>query len=326
MHADRPRTPPPTPRSAPPSTQADPTATVDLYIASGAAPLAVLAADAAILDADEQARATRLRFAADRQLYQAAHVLLRCCLSRHAPVAAADWRFRTGAHGRPEVATDRCPTATGLHFNLSHTRTSRLPAKPSGAPPAVPTEASAGLVCCAVTRAAAVGIDAEWHRPMPDYLALAQRFFAPPEAAAIARADPRHGVASFYAWWTLKEAHLKACGRGLAGGLASFAFSIDATVPAPISTSVRAPPGAGFASATISLSLDDAALGPAGVWRSVLLRPPAGGWTLSAALLATASVRFRVHPIGAGSAPLQPLAASPGVLVEQAHRLDCGAL
>jgi phosphopantetheinyl transferase len=52
-----------------------------------------LAADAALLSPDEQARADRLFFADDRREFVAAHALLRRTLSRVRACAPAAWRF-----------------------------------------------------------------------------------------------------------------------------------------------------------------------------------------------------------------------------------------
>jgi 4'-phosphopantetheinyl transferase len=231
---------------------------VALHIVAGTAALTQQAAGAAVLDAEEQARAARLRSDADRLSYRAAHVLLRSALTRQLPLPPAQWRFRSGVHGRPEVDTTILTSATGLRFNLSHTRE---------------------LVCCAVTRAGAVGVDAECRRPIRDRLALAQRFFTAGEAAAIAAA--RHDgemaeAASFYAFWTLKEAYVKARGLGISMGLDQFAFRLE--------------PGA---VPQIELDVDANAPAPAGAWRCLLLRLDGGRCTLAVVLSSPEPIRVR---------------------------------
>lgn len=73
----------------------------------------------------------------------------------------------------------------------------------------------------------ALGVDLERHRPRPNWQALARRWYAPDERDWLAAlADPQTG---FLRLWTLKEALLKAIGRGLVYGLhrACFAPAAD---------------------------------------------------------------------------------------------------
>lgn len=65
-----------------------------------------------------------------------------------------------------------------------------------------------------------VGVDVQQHRiNPPPFLALARRFFAPNEAAALAALEGDALATAFYRLWTRKEAMVKALGRGLAFGL-----------------------------------------------------------------------------------------------------------
>jgi 4'-phosphopantetheinyl transferase len=228
---------------------------VTLHVAYGATALPGLAAGATVLDADEQARAACLRLHADREIYCAAHVLLRHALSRQVPMEPGRWRFVRGAHGRPEIDIAACPDAAGLRFNLTHTR---------------------GLVCCALTREQPIGVDAECRRRMADTRAIAERFFAPDEAAAVAASGAPGSAAeaaTFRALWTLKEAYIKALGRGLSMGLDGFAFRVLGEPPA-----------------RIELTCAEGAAH----WRCVLLDVAGGRCTLAAALPAPGGARFQV--------------------------------
>jgi 4'-phosphopantetheinyl transferase len=77
---------------------------------------------------------------------------------------------------------------------------------------------------------ARVGVDLELLRPRPKALALASRFFAPEETAALARwADDSEALQQrFTRLWCAKEAVLKAHGRGLSFGLEKLRFEVDA--------------------------------------------------------------------------------------------------
>lgn len=84
---------------------------------------------------------------------------------------------------------------SGPQFNISH---------------------SGGLAVCALSDSP-VGVDIERLRPMRDPIALADRFFAPAEKAAI-RASEAPSEA-FLEVWVRKEAFLKLSGRGIDGRL-----------------------------------------------------------------------------------------------------------
>jgi 4'-phosphopantetheinyl transferase len=263
---------------------------VSLYVAAGEGDLAALAATDGLLDADERECAARFVSAADRELYRAAHVLLRRALSRHAPVDPAAWRFARGTWGRPEIAAPAPCAGERLHFNLAHTR---------------------GLVCCAVTDEAAVGIDAECERPLNDALDIARRFFSPAEADALAALPAQERMQSFYALWTLKECFVKALGRGLSIELDRFAFRLAAGTPGSIAL-------------TREHSLGDCDGEGDGDWRFVQLRID-GGCTLAAGVRAARGARFHVHPISpVGRLPRLALCAcSAGVRLAGAAGL-CG--
>ena len=113
-------------------------------------------------------------------------------------------RFRVAKGGKPEL--DPALGHPDLQFNLSHTR---------------------GMVSCAMGSGHALGVDVETceaERPLAE---MAERFFAPPEVALVRAARPDGLASVFYRLWTLKEAYIKATGRGLAEPLDRFAFSLD---------------------------------------------------------------------------------------------------
>jgi 4'-phosphopantetheinyl transferase len=63
----------------------------------------------------------------------------------------------------------------------------------------------------------AVGVDIEQIRPIDNMEAIAGRFFAEPESAALCRAEIPLKRALFFRLWTMKEAWIKAAGEGLYG-------------------------------------------------------------------------------------------------------------
>jgi 4'-phosphopantetheinyl transferase len=72
-----------------------------------------------------------------------------------------------------------------------------------------------------------VGIDLEVKRPRPKAQVLANRFFAPAEAAALAALPDALREAAFVRLWCAKEAVLKAHGQGLSFGLHRLCFSLE---------------------------------------------------------------------------------------------------
>jgi len=163
----------------------------------------------ALLPAAERARAERFHFRRDWESYTAAHALLRGTLSLLASaaglsVAPADWRFSIGDHGKPEpVLPEGAPP---FRVNLSHTR---------------------GLAAVAVALDREIGVDVEWLDRTNLTIDLADRFFAPAECAQLVGLDAAAEKEALFAFWTLKEAYIKAVGMGLALPLGAFAYTLD---------------------------------------------------------------------------------------------------
>jgi 4'-phosphopantetheinyl transferase len=132
--------------------------------------------------------------------------LIRTGLSHYVPqVGPADWRFVSGAHGKPALAPSFA--SYGFHFNAAH---------------------ATGLVALAVARAPDVGIDVENIVASRAPLSVASRYFDADEARELESLPAAEKRRRFYALWTLKESWLKATGRGLAAGLGNISFSLDA--------------------------------------------------------------------------------------------------
>jgi 4'-phosphopantetheinyl transferase len=130
---------------------------------------------------EEAERAARLATPALRRRYLNAHAALRAILGN---VTTAPLEFALREKGKPYLAS-----APEIHFNLSHSREMAL---------------------VAVAREIEVGVDIERVRPLPDYAAIAQRFFPP-------GSTPPKNVRDFFRHWTRFEALLKAHGAGLYG-------------------------------------------------------------------------------------------------------------
>ena len=183
----------------------------------------------AMLTDEERARTDRYRLARDRRTSLVTRALVRLTLSRYCDVPPGRWRFRTGRHGRPEIAS---PAST-LRFNVSHT---------------------GGLVVCLVGRGRELGVDAESLRRDRRWLDLADRFFAPAEARALREVPAPGRARRFLEYWTLKESYLKARGRGLTLPLSGCRFDLPG--PAPDDIRVRFTPAIDDDPARWRFSLD----------------------------------------------------------------------
>lgn len=150
----------------------------------------------ALLSAEERARLERRTLERPRREFLMTRALLRATLSRYTGAAPLSWEFSAGEYGKPRALSPALP----FHFNLTHTH---------------------GLIALALGHEEELGIDAEdLTRRAP--LDIADHFFAPPEAQALSALPPEQRPERFFLLWTLKEAYLKACARGLSVPLSHF--------------------------------------------------------------------------------------------------------
>lgn len=142
---------------------------------------------------DEQQRFCRYLFPEHKKRFLFGRIFLRQVLSKYGNFSCSDLVFGRGKHGKPFIV---CPEeAASVRFSLSHTK---------------------DLFLCAVTTRAFVGVDGEYIKNDPAAaVKLAKRFFPPEEAACLEKLDDKDKVFLFYAFWTLREAFVKAEGKSL---------------------------------------------------------------------------------------------------------------
>jgi 4'-phosphopantetheinyl transferase len=172
------------------------------------------AAHLSLLDVGEVERGRQYRLAADSNRCLLGAVLLRVAAARHLGVRPADVNVdracgRCGAqHGRPQLP------GSGLNASVSH---------------------SGDIVAVAITSAGPVGVDIESVRAI-DFTTVATSVCTPAELTDLRVA------ADFYAFWTRKEAVLKATGEGLARPMTDLRVTPPGSAPALLGLGDGAPP------------------------------------------------------------------------------------
>ncbi len=148
----------------------------------------------------ELQKADRYMKHADRHLSLVSRALVRYVAGEVTQQDPRSLSFSTNEYGKPFLAG-----VPDIHFNLSH---------------------SHGVAVCALGRDADVGVDVEDVGRRTD-LSIARRFFSPAEANLVSKAPEAEKRALFFYIWTLKEAYIKAVGRGLSIPLNSFSFNAN---------------------------------------------------------------------------------------------------
>jgi 4'-phosphopantetheinyl transferase len=169
-----------------------------------------------VLSAEERVRQARFRFARHRQQFLVSHALVRVVLSHYSAIDPVAWVFSSNRYGRPEI--DQPKTLPSLRFNLSHTD---------------------GLAVCAVAVECDVGVDAEWLARGTPGMELASRYFAAAELAHLQAVPSAAQQRTFFDFWTLKEAYIKARGMGLAIPLDRFSFQLARDKPIGIAVAAE---------------------------------------------------------------------------------------
>jgi 4'-phosphopantetheinyl transferase len=157
----------------------------------------------ALLSMEEVARVARFHRDEDRRRAIVSRGVLRILLSRELNDAPDRIELSYGAQGKPKL---RAPSARSLQFNVSHSHEEIL---------------------VAMTRDRSVGVDIEYVRPAIDDREISERYFTAAESAALLALPDAERPTGFFAYWTCKEAFIKAKGSGLSLPLDEFEVTID---------------------------------------------------------------------------------------------------
>jgi 4'-phosphopantetheinyl transferase len=142
------------------------------------------------LSAEERGRADNMAPIPARR-FIVARGILRFLLSGFTGTDATKLRFTYGTSGKPSLADH------DIHFNVSHS-------------------AELGVFAFAPDRS--VGVDVENERPVRRLLDVAQRFMSEDEMRSLAATAPAERDVAFLRAWVVREARLKAEGKGVWAG------------------------------------------------------------------------------------------------------------
>jgi 4'-phosphopantetheinyl transferase len=130
----------------------------------------------------------KFRFGKDQCAYLLVHVLLPRALSQHHPVSELAGQSSRDKNGKPPIICARCGT---LFLSLTHT---------------------AGLVACATSTLAEVGLDAEGIDRHCDVAEIARPSSCPAGLDTLEELTIHQKAERFFALWTLREPYGKAPG------------------------------------------------------------------------------------------------------------------
>lgn len=155
------------------------------------------------LDPSELERLKSQKISKGQSVFFLTRVALRYLLSCYFPdIEPADWRFARTHEGRPFVSG---PQHDAPLFNLSHAENMQVFAFSNAGQPGVDIEKSS--------------------RQLP-VLEMAQRYFSSQETEVLRGLSGRAQNDYFLMLWTLKEASVKASGKGLAKGIRDYSFEL----------------------------------------------------------------------------------------------------
>ena len=157
------------------------------------------------LSSNEQEQRLKFYFEKDRHRFLLTRYLIRNILSWYFPeIKPTQWSFSKNAYGRPYVLSPRL--IEGFNFNISHTQ---------------------NIIVCSISIWDTVGIDIELVQTQSQHFEIAKHYFSQTETEFLRNLERKEQRNFFYRFWTLKEAFVKAEGKGLSIDLDKFWFTLS---------------------------------------------------------------------------------------------------
>lgn len=158
-----------------------------------------------LLSDDEQKQMTRFYFEHHCHQFLVTRALIRTSLSNYFDVRPDNWVFTNNAYGKPQITHPEIDEA--IRFNISH---------------------ADGLIMCGFTRHFDIGVDVEnSQRATQAAFSRLSSYFSEHEIKCLSNLPSEHQKQRFFDYWTLKEAYIKARGKGLAIPLRKFSFHFE---------------------------------------------------------------------------------------------------
>jgi 4'-phosphopantetheinyl transferase len=156
-----------------------------------------------LLSEYEQKKYNELYFGRHRESYLISRALLRTTLSLYIDAPPAELEFSYDSYGRPEI--QKPVGISGIRFNLSRTR---------------------GVATCLISSSTRAGIDVESTLNLSDPEIMFRSVLLPKEIESLQGLRGNSLKRRFLTYWTLKEAYVKATGKGLSIPLTQFSFKL----------------------------------------------------------------------------------------------------
>lgn len=142
------------------------------------------------LSEDEKIRADSYAFKYLMQEFILCRGTLRKILAQYLKVTPKEIKFSYSEYGKPFVSLSK---SSQLYFNISH---------------------SSEYFVIAVSECSEIGIDIEFCKKDINLFEVAQEVFTCNEIAKLSKLSEKNQILEFYKMWTIKEAYIKAIGRG----------------------------------------------------------------------------------------------------------------
>ncbi|MCU7495887.1 MAG: 4'-phosphopantetheinyl transferase superfamily protein [Ignavibacteria bacterium] len=168
-----------------------------------------------VLNGEETERARRYHFSKDRENFLVSRGVLRSLIAHYTNNSPENVEFHYNKYGKPFLKGEE-----SLKFNVSH---------------------SGRILLFAFARNKELGIDVEQIRHDFAELEIAGSFFSSSEVLQLSVLPEEIRKLAFFKCWTLKEAYIKAKGKGLSVPLDSFDVSVCPEAASEVKELLRVP-------------------------------------------------------------------------------------